>query len=364
MKKGRILLIVSLLLLGFAASLTVSCDKKSNDPDIPNDTIPDDTTNLVVPAGWSKVGDLNANDMIWSITSDGSGHIYAGGYFTNSGGYRYVARWNGTTWEDIGLNANGSIYALTTDAGGNIYAVGDFTNGATPGGGNRYVARWNGSSWSDIGPSGNNLTLSADGAGNVYNGPSKWDGTTWTDFAAMYPEMYGSIESLATTFSGDAQYAGGSFGHTSGYRYVARWNGTAWSEPGTLNANDNIHAVVTDHSGNVYAAGSFTNGNLPTTGHQYVAKWDGTSWSELGSLNANGAIYSLAVDNNTGYVYASGYFSNADGKSYVAKWDGTSWSDLGDMALSPAPIYVDASGKLYSVIAGHDGRIFCVVVHD
>jgi len=84
-----------------------------------------------------------------------------------------------------------------------------------------------------------------------------------------------------------------------------------------LNANANIQALATDNSDNVYAAGYFTNGNLPSTGYRYVEKWNGTSWI-----------------------------------------------DLGDMALAPAPIFVNASGKLYSVIASHDGKTFCVVVHD
>jgi hypothetical protein len=366
MKKRTTLTIFTLLFAGLMLTFFVGCEKNSND-NKNNDTIDtihhDTSANLVIPAGWSKVGDLNANDMIWSITSDGSGNVYAGGYFTNGSGYNYVARWNGTKWDDIGLNANSSIYALTTDATGNVYAVGNFTNGATSNGGSKYVARWNGSSWSDIGVSHNDLILSADDAGNVYNGTSKWNGSAWFNLNPLNPPVMGVVYSLATSPSGGTQYAGGSFGLSSGYRYVARYNGAAWNNLGNLNANADIHAIVADNNGNVYAAGSFTNGNLPTTGYKYVAKWDGTGWSEPGHLNANDMIYSLAVDNNTGYVYASGYFTNTEG-AYVAKWDGTSWTSLGNMSLSPTPIYVSPAGKLYSVVASHDGKIFCVVVHD
>jgi hypothetical protein len=301
--------------------------------------------------------------MIWAITSDGSGNIYAAGYFTNSSGYCYVARWNGTKWEDIGLNANNGIYALTSDASGNIYAVGSFTNGATPSGGNNYVARWDGTSWSDIGQSNNNLLLTSDAAGNVYNGYAKWDGTIWGLILQPNPPIYGSLLAFATSQSGDAQYAGGGFSLTNGYRYVAMWHEAAWTELSGLNANADIHAIATDNSGNVYAAGSFTNGSLPTTGYKYVAKWDGTSWSEPGHLNANDAIYNLAVDRNTGIVYASGYFSVSEG-AYIAKWDGTSWSNVGSMGVAPTTIYVDPAGKLYSITASHDGKIFTVVVHD
>jgi hypothetical protein len=363
-KANKLSILLMLLVTGSAVLLAPGCTKDSKSDDSPiNDTTHHDTSSLVIPAGWSKVGNLNANNMIWSITSDGAGTIYAGGSFTNGSGYNYVARWDGTSWSDIGLKANSSIYCLTHDTHGNVYAVGDFTNGAVPSGGNRYVARWDGSAWSDIGQSRSNVILTADNAGNVYNGSSKWNGSAWYDFSIQSPEMNGSILAMASTSSGDLQYAGGNFTHPSGYRYVAKWNGSSWTELGSLNANGDILALAVQGS-NVYAAGSFTNGNLPGTGHKYVAKWDGVTWSELGNLNANGDISSFAIDNNTGYVYASGYFTDSGGKYYVAKWDGTSWSNLGDMALAPTPIFVNASGKLYSVVAGHTGILFCVVVHN
>jgi hypothetical protein len=54
-----------------------------------------------------------------------------------------------------------------------------------------------------------------------------------------------------------------------------------WKELGSGNAglNPNAHflTTATDHSGNVYGAGLFTN----ASGHTYVAKWDGTSGRRL-----------------------------------------------------------------------------------
>src|SRR6478736_5329629 len=106
-------------------------------------------------------------------------------------------------------------------------------------------------------------------------------------------------------------------------------NAQSWSELGAganaLNPNDAIQAMCSDASGNIYAAGRFTN----TNGKYCVAKWNGSSWSELGAganaLNANSDIKSIGSD-ASGNIYAAGFFTNAENKSYVAKWDGSSWS--------------------------------------
>ncbi len=353
------------LLIGWGSLLFTGCTKES---DSDNQVIHEDTTShdsIVIPVGWKEVGKLKANNMIWGITSDKDGNLYAAGYFTNTAGYHYVARWDGTTWSETGsFAANSSIFALTADAAGNVYAVGDFTNGATPEGGSQYVAKWDGSQWSDIGGGGGTM-LTADSVGNLYKGPRKWDGFNWSDICPVGTLNLSTVYAVTSSADGTIQYAGGDFQLPSGYRYIAKCEGNnCWSELGSLNANADIEAVVSGTDGTVYAAGCFTNGNLASTGYHYVAKWDGSVWTELGSLNANGIIYNLAIDRHTGKLYASGNFSNSQGQYYVAEWDGSSWKDLGDMHLSPTPIYVDQAGKLYSVVAGTDGKSFVVVVHE
>lgn len=365
MKKHHPSLWFFLILAGFAFLLSAGCEESDdNDNNIIPDTTQNGDTNLI-PAGWKKVGDLNANDMIWSLASDGSGNIYAAGYFTNGQGYRYVAKWNGTSWSELGnLNANHWIFAITATQNGHVFAVGDFTNGATPSGGFPYVAHWDGSGWNDIG-GGGGYSITADQNNNIYVRDSVWNGTSWSILCPACSLSMGTVYSIATNDEGTARYAGGTFSLQNGYRYIAGCDeSNCWSPLGDLNANEDIQAIITDPSGNVYAGGRFTNGSLPTTGYHYVAKWNGTGWSELGNLNANGTIYSLAYDRVHNYVYASGYFTNSKGEYYVAKWDGTSWNDLGNMHLAPAPIMVDRNGKLYSVVVSSDGKKFNVVVHD
>jgi hypothetical protein len=106
---------------------------------------------LIKAQSWSELGGQNGlatNYTINSVCSDASGNIYAGGYFTNSSGNKYVAKYNGSSWSELGglngLAANHWIHSVCNKASGNIYAAGEFTNSS----GNSYVAKYNGSAWS------------------------------------------------------------------------------------------------------------------------------------------------------------------------------------------------------------------------
>ena len=232
-------------------------------------------------------------------------------------------------------------------------------------------------SWTQIGTGPNTFNGGAlfsmffDGSGNLYAAGSvndtngydyvaKWNGSTWSELGtgsnALNAGPFSVIERITMDNSGNI-YAAGEFTNSSGKEYVAKWNDTNWSELGTganaLNANDYIHSVLTDASGNVYAAGDFTN----SSGKTYVAKWNGTNWSELGTganaLNTNHGISKIIFD-GSGNMYAAGYFTNTAGNEYVAKWNGTNWSELGTgtNALKANDLInalaADASGNIYA----------------
>lgn len=297
-------------------------------------------------AQWSEVGSgsaaLKANGIIGGITIDATSNIYIGGRFTNTAGKKYVAKWNGSTWTELGsLAANGDINALTKDKSGNIYAAGGFSNSA----GKRYVAKWDGSVWAEMG-SGTSalnaqddiLCLTTDPAGTVYAagkftnaGPmnayvAKWDGSAWTELGgsgATSLKANAMIQTITTDTKGTV-YAAGAFTNASGKYYVASWDGSTWSELGTLNANGQIYTLTTDASGNLYAAGDFTN----LAGMRYVAKWNGTKWTELGGLPASNVISSIAVS-GAGKVYAGGFYKTSTYDAFVSEWNGSIWSTLG-----------------------------------
>jgi Secretion system C-terminal sorting domain len=301
----------------------------------------------------SSSDSLSANGAILSISNDANGNIYAAGYFTNSSSNRYVAKWDGNTWNELGglnsLGANGFIRSICLTQSNNIYVGGAFTNGS----GKRYVAKWDGNAWTELG--GLNalaadsfiFSLCTDASSNIYaaglftnssgkNYVAKFDGTNWIELGGLNGlAANNEINSLCTDASGNL-YAAGNFTNLSGNYYVAKWNGLSWTELGGLNslaANNSISTICTDANGNIYVAGNFTNSN----GHRYVAKWDGNSWSELGglsSLAANYLILSICADaaNN---IYAAGGFTNVNpnpnGHYYVAKFNGTNWSELGGL---------------------------------
>lgn len=307
---------------------------------------------------WAPIGvnsSLNADGVIYSVATDKTHNVYAAGSFTNSNGRCYVAKavWNSYLfridgWTELGglngLNPSGPIYTVIADEVGNIYAAGSFLSTT----GYRYVAKWNGTNWSEVGTGSNMLkansyinTLCVDMVGNIYaagdftdsNGKqyvAKWDGTTWTELG--FSTFSGYIKSITTDNAGNV-YAAGQFSNGNSKFFVAKWNGTAWAELGAggsaLNANDYIYTITTDQNGNVYAAGDFTN----ASGEQYVAKWDGTLWTELGTavpLNANSTIHSIVSDSKN-WVFSAGDFTNHNGYKLVKNCTDISngWAETG-----------------------------------
>ena len=175
-----------------------------------------------------------------------------------------------------------------------------------------------------------------------------------------------AIFTIATNASGNI-YAAGKFSNGNRKMYVGKFNGNSWDMLGdTVNSlfNSYINIITTDMNGNVYAAGKFTNGS----GKNYVAKWNGSSWSELGGLNKsafNNGISSICIDSK-GNIYASSGDKNLNGMYYVSKWDGNTWSELGGANSSTfnnsiRSITNDSYGNLYAIGAFKNVSLKCYV---
>ena len=192
---------------------------------------------------------------------DKKGNIYAAGSFSNSpiSNKRYVAKWDGTTWNEVGigvngLNANNSIQCLSSDNFGNVYAAGWFTNSI----GKQYVAKWDGTTWSQIGMGSNILPT---------------NGVIWSLAVDKINHVYAIVSSIR-----GGQYADS---------HVSKWDGIKWIKLGNphidLNANGRglcLEAITVDSFNNVFVEGGYVDSMVGGKMHPfffdsiiYVAKW-------------------------------------------------------------------------------------------
>jgi len=299
--------------------------------------------NNISPQGNGVNGTVNA------IAFDQANSIlYVAGTFTYADGVEAnrIAKWDSTAWTVLGSGFNNIVYALTVDNNGVLYAGGSFTSPA------ERVAKWDGSTWSALGAGITNGTVHAlayDNANNelyvggIYSSPAlriaKWDGSTWSALGAGVTD--GTVHALAYDEKNDQLYAGGSF--TSPATRIAMWNGSNWSGVDG-GVNSTVRSLMVDTTANlVYVAGQFTDkGNR-------IATWNGATWGSVGT-GANGAVYSLILDKDDN-LYAGGDFTTAGGISAnkIAKWDGSTWSNLGGGMDGQVNAFgIDGGGNIYA----------------
>ena len=249
-----------------------------------------------------KYGNLYVTGDVWNMSVD-SNFSYTGVY-----------KWNGSVWSNLGIDLAradaGGTGGLCVDSSGNVYVVGSYDSLGIL---YSYVAKWDGISWARLGgslifPDESIMAMCLDKNANVY-------------------VVCENVDTIPIT----------SYSDSSSHAHVEKWNGTSWSQVDVgvneLNANSHVNTIFVGTLGEIYLAGSFTDGINDTSGNLYVAKWDGLSWSELGTgicpaYHDAVQIFSLLED-TSGNIYASGTFTNGANKCYVAKWDGVSWSELG-----------------------------------
>jgi hypothetical protein len=273
---------------------------------------------------WSEVGPgqmMGAGyvQRIRAICSDTSGNIYAAGDITDNTAAKYIiTKWDGTNWSVVGstpLNGNATVNAICVD-GNKVYVAGAFTNGANSGAGHPYVAVYNGTTWSELGAGAGALT-----ANDVIN-------------------------SLCIDASHNV-YAGGSFTDASVLHYVAKWNGTTWAklgiQAGIGQSQDvgSIYTVTADAAGSIYTGGGMLNVGMK----EYVAKWNGTRWSELGHLNADNFINAIATYGSK--VYAAGSFRNDSLSPYIAQYIPT--NGIGELSGTSCRMYPNPASSSFAL---------------
>lgn len=299
---------------------------------------------------WSNTlgspGMVGSNVVDFDLYDDGSGageQLYATGQFASADGNpdtTLIAKWSGSEWVSVGGGLQNQ-FSNTLEVFNGDLIVGGFFDSAGNVSGTEKLARWDGAQWH---------SMDADLA---FFTNSIWDLETFDDG------------------SGEALYVAGNYtdiGGAGGPDFIARWDGSSYSEVGGPIAGAGVPLIVLDlqiadlgDGEHLYAGGRFL--EIGGVDANHIAKWNGTTWEPLGSGIAGDPpfvqILSMTVyDDGSGpALIAGGSFTSAGGVPAlrVAKWDGTQWQALGsglNNAVQELIVFDDGTGKgsqLYAI---------------
>ena len=296
---------------------------------------------------WSAVGaaaatrGLNAKAgpaVLFDHDGDGRESLIVGGDFSQAGGVSVsrLAAFDGVSWEPIanpwGVRVEALLVAdLDGDGAKSLYAAG---NTGIP-----YDA----------------YTTARTIA--VYN-PSKGGGI-WTQLGGGFNESVAALAVVDHDLDGQPSlFAGGDFTQIAGVANsrLAAWNGSGWVNfnPGQ---GDRVNAIVAfDDDGDgspslIVAMGV----NDPWTFFQRVRKFNGTSWSNLGTIS-QGHVFRLQVFDHDGdgvpSLFALGQMLVGNAVGWVQRLESGVWASFGPI-LSDGPY--QAGGSLVRFDDDGDG---------
>jgi hypothetical protein len=263
-----------------------------------------------------------------------------------------------------------AIGKMVMDSLNNIYAVGPNDSNQC-----EYVVKWNGSTWQKLGNICNNYLgdgindIDIDYNGDLYvsshlyinnnyeNNILKWNGTSWQkvgDLSSIISDNGQNVMTIECVGATEI-YCAGFFKNANNKCFVAKWNGTIWSELGNITANNAIQKIIktgSDEQGNsiLLATGGFTNSN----GKAYVAQFSNQAWSPLETTTSklSNHSYNLAmVANNRGDVYVSGW-NDTNSYDQVSHWNGSQWQVL------PKPINMGYGYWQRSLALDNNGNLY------
>jgi hypothetical protein len=310
-------------------------------------------------SAWVSVGSGVDGD-VRALLGQPSG-LFAGGAFTSAGGTpaNRVARWDGNSWSPLGSGLTGEARCFAA-AGDSLLVGGYFADagGVRVGG----VAWWDGNMWSSLGPAdppengldrpmGNSrfaYVMREHQGGLVVGGNfnragpvtcanvALWSGGSWHAFATGLNSYVRALSNF-----GEDLYAAGGLYISDPYAwqtYVARWDGSAWSQAGSYFSNWTPLADVRPYmedlvvfDGELIAAGYFEAAGTQVCS---IARWNGTRWASLGGGLTRGpyecgSAWATAV--YRGDLIVAGGFDHAGGVAAdrIARWDGTAWHAMG-----------------------------------
>ena len=281
---------------------------------------------------WQELGTGigGTTSFVFCIKKSPDGDIYVGGSFSTANGVTVnnIARWNGTTFEDLDGGVNGSVFDIIWDNYGNLYATGTFTTAGSGATTVNYIAKWNGTAWSDLdsGLNAGGLCLAIDTFSNLYVGGlfttagagpttvnriAKWNGTAWSDLDSGVGGASAQIETVAFDKNGDLYVGGNNFdeagsGPTTVHN-LARWDGLAWYDVGGGIGDIGVKAIAFAPNGDLYIGGDFSiSAGSPA---DYIAIFNGVSINPVPAGSPNNLVEDINIDGNGG-VYIGGQFTS------------------------------------------------------
>lgn len=326
---------------------------------------------------WYPLG-TGLDDYPNVIFPDTTDHcVYAGGHFKYVNGKlsQGIAKWNGTTWEDIGYGTDANSITAIIRYKGYIYAGGrsstmDSTVHTTQG-----LARWDGKKWESVGDYEANKSKDIVGIVSnlkIYNdelwvmgnfdsiggvkarGIAKFNGQTWS---AVVPDFLDPQANWSTiedaVYYKNELYLSGNFVSKfgKGYEDILRWDGKNFHSLGQgLDGADSQVDVMCIYKGELYAAGYFRRqmGNPA----DYLAKWNGERWSPVDSGSGINTQV-MALFSYDDKLLVGGQFdlvNDMDVRGFVA-WDGHTWSE-------PARLYYTSKGASALAFAAMDNHLY------
>ena len=304
---------------------------------------------------WSEIGvgptGLNTYGNISSMATDQDGNLYVAG-LTETDSDAFIAKWDGTKWTKVGdMHIQGYTEKIVIDHSGHIYVAG----GAISNSDNTYfVTMWDGTNWKEVGTTNSKLhstrpivAMALDDSDNLYTvsteefpnrsdyyylyNISKWDGIQWTELGVGANRINANNTIRHITFDRLGNlYAVGAFTNASGLMYVAKWNGTVWSEVDTgiiPTFNSAIIDITFDDSNNLFVIVLDTDQDVLNNG---VMKWTGTNWIQIPTYTNTSLItipISLAKGPD-GNIYTGGEVYNSTNNVILSRYDGTTSTTL------------------------------------
>ena len=215
-------------------------------------------------------------DIVYALAFDLAGNLYIGGEFTDVGDANGdgIVKFDGSSLSSLDIGLQGIVFKITIDKNGYIWAGGTFLNA----GGDTaadYIAYFNGTAWANAGgavaPAVSFITVAPNGY--VYFGskdvtiPAQhyiyyWDGSARTTLLTM-DAVSDSVFDAYFTNDGN-MYVIGNFDTINGIsaNYFARYNGQKWEALG--DGLNGIGTKIVYYNDKFYLSGTFTSaGDVP-----------------------------------------------------------------------------------------------------